>query len=608
MLVFACIVVALAILGSFIKPAENERSRETYRDGPRKNSPIDLNLKGDLKDQPQRASAWIDHYRAACESPAEVAFLEAMVSAFNLRPVGGPGSTLKGSGLSLRMQVWVDRYRLDFLANDSLVIEVDGAKWHSSEEAKLRDSTRDASLRSRGYAVLRLPAKIPLYDPDRAVADVGSYVAIWDWQDPQQDQGSRLLMYHELERRRREETVAKHMRPVRAALRMEKLAVIRAAVKAGGVLGVSRFNSSSESAVPLERAFAQWTAKISVETSDEAEFTLPVRPLAAPEKHSDIIINDDINRSYAALLEERRSFLLDLGRWMKLDPGLPALVEKHLERLGAGHCWQAIASAGAFKAPLNISASPGVSTADPDRSFEEEHFYRSRLINAWNGGAATASSINLQVQGISHRLREDPAVARYYLDVIEEIAASDLEVPEARLILSDLYRRGHGVDLDPHLAVHHLKQAAAGGDHSARWFYASALVDNRGLEGALERDPEAAMVIFRELAWDGTNITTYSLARNSIVPLLIKGKHAGQLSSKDEELVDQYARHESHISSAHYPELARFYSAGLSSRDYKGHEYRRARELLTKGAKVDRAPKAQQQCKDILAEWGVPIT
>jgi len=500
MLVFACILVALALLGFFIKPAKKETSRETSRSGPPKNPPIDLNVGDDLKDQPQQALAWMDHYRAACESPAEVAFLEAMVSAFNLRPVGGPGSTLKGSGLSLRMQVWVGRYRLDFLANDSLVIEVDGAKWHSSEEAKLRDSTRDASLRTRGYAVLRLPAKIPLYDPDRAVADVGSYVAIWDWQDPQQDQGSRLLMYHELERRRGEETVAKHMRPVRAALRMEKLAVIRAAVKAGGVLGVSRFNSSSESAVPLERAFARWTAKISSETSDEAEFTLPVSPLVPPENHSDIIINDDINRSYAALLEERRSFLLDLGRWMKIDPGLPALVEKHLKRLDAEHCWQAIVSSGAFKAALNISASPAISTAEPDRSFEEEHFYRNRLIDAWNGGTATASNIDLQVQGISHRLRKDPAVARYYLDLIEKIAASGLDVPQAHLILSDLYRRGHGVDLNPLLALHHLEQAAAGGDHSARWFYASALVDNRGLEGALERDTNAAIVIFRDLA------------------------------------------------------------------------------------------------------------
>jgi hypothetical protein len=365
MLAFACILVALVILGFFIKPAEKKTSRETARSGPSKNPASDLNLRDDLKDQPQQALAWMDHYRAACESPAEVAFLEAMVSAFNLRPVGGPGSTLKGSGLSLRMQVWVDRYRLDFLANDSLVIEVDGAKWHSSEEAKLRDSTRDASLRTRGYAVLRIPAKIPLYDPDRAVADVGSYVAIWDWRDPRHDQGSRLLMYHELERRRGEETVAKHMRPVRAAFRMEKLAVIRAAIKAGGVLSVSRFSSSSESAVPLERAFTQWTAKIAIETLDEAEFTLPVNPLTAPEKHSDTIINDEINRSYAALLEERRSFLLDLGRWMKIDPKLPALIEKHLERLGAEQCWQAIVSSGAFKAPLNISASPAVSAADP---------------------------------------------------------------------------------------------------------------------------------------------------------------------------------------------------------------------------------------------------
>lgn len=107
--------------------------------------------------------------RASCESPAEEAFLDAMVRHFGLQPSQG---ALEGNGLRLRSQVEISRYRIDFLVDERLVVEVDGATWHSSPEAIARDRARDADLQSRGYKVLRIPAKVTLYDRPEAVARV----------------------------------------------------------------------------------------------------------------------------------------------------------------------------------------------------------------------------------------------------------------------------------------------------------------------------------------------------------------------------------------------------------------------------------------------------
>lgn len=109
---------------------------------------------------------WLDHFSAICESPAEIAFLEAMVSAYDLKP---NNRSLLGNGLKLQMQVPFDYYRLDFLVDKQLVVEVDGAAYHSSPEAVDRDERRDIFLEGKGFDVLRIPAKITLYSPQEAV-------------------------------------------------------------------------------------------------------------------------------------------------------------------------------------------------------------------------------------------------------------------------------------------------------------------------------------------------------------------------------------------------------------------------------------------------------
>jgi len=109
---------------------------------------------------------WIAQIHHCLESPAETAFLDAMIKAFDLKPTE---MCLEGSGLKLRFQVALLRYRLDFLVDEALVVEIDGFAWHGSPEAIARDAARDAEMRSQGYTILRIPAKVALYDGKKAV-------------------------------------------------------------------------------------------------------------------------------------------------------------------------------------------------------------------------------------------------------------------------------------------------------------------------------------------------------------------------------------------------------------------------------------------------------
>lgn len=119
----------------------------------------------------------VEEIRWMCESPAETAFLDAMVSAYALR--AGPGA-IEGNGLRLRNQVSMgqlrihsgyasSQYRADFLVDEKLVVEIDGATYHSSPEAITRDRKRDADMKRDGYSVLRIPADLVFLDPAQAV-------------------------------------------------------------------------------------------------------------------------------------------------------------------------------------------------------------------------------------------------------------------------------------------------------------------------------------------------------------------------------------------------------------------------------------------------------
>ena len=79
---------------------------------------------------------------------------------------------LKGSpqGLRFRKQHPVDPYVVDFYcAAARLIIEVDGIV-HGMGDLPKRDKTREGFLKSKGYSVVRIPAKDIMSDAN-AVAD-----------------------------------------------------------------------------------------------------------------------------------------------------------------------------------------------------------------------------------------------------------------------------------------------------------------------------------------------------------------------------------------------------------------------------------------------------
>lgn len=235
----------------------------------------------------------------------------------------------------------------------------------------------------------------------------------------------------------------------------------------------------------------------------------------------------------------------------------------------------------------------------------EEKCQNDYLINAWHGGKNNIDEVARIVAGLAYRMHSNAEIACYHISLIKEIADSSLPIAKAHMILLDCYRRGHGVEIDPYLALDHLEKAINIGSNEARWWYANFLVKNEGLESVLDTNPEKALNIYRELAWDEQDITIISLARYSAVPLLIKGKHSGQLSFKDEELIRQYSENWQCMSSLHYYDLARFYSDGIESKNYSSPEYRYAKNLLVRGMEKSASSEIKQKCEALLDEWGI---
>ena len=117
----------------------------------------------------------IEDFRNCCDSPAEVAFLDIMVQHYALKPVD---NCLMGQGITLEPQFPIDRCRADFLINECLIIEIDGAAYHTSQEAVRRDTQRDKFIRAHGFHILRIPAKYPLFRASATVNKVRRAISI----------------------------------------------------------------------------------------------------------------------------------------------------------------------------------------------------------------------------------------------------------------------------------------------------------------------------------------------------------------------------------------------------------------------------------------------
>jgi very-short-patch-repair endonuclease len=106
----------------------------------------------------ERFSAFI----LKCESPAEEALLKSLIDVAKLVP---SDDGLAGEFL-LQQQITALSYRVDFLIDKKLVIEVDGYTFHSGKESFELDRQRDQDLILAGFLPMRFSASQVFKDPD----------------------------------------------------------------------------------------------------------------------------------------------------------------------------------------------------------------------------------------------------------------------------------------------------------------------------------------------------------------------------------------------------------------------------------------------------------
>lgn len=326
---------------------------------------------------------WKSYYLEACESPAESTFLTAMISSFGLKPQNG---ILAAPELTLRMQVGMGAYRLDFLANDWLIIEIDGATWHSSPEAVARDSARDAYFASYNFTVLRIPASVVFASREEAIVRVRAAIAKGPHvtrasQRSLPEVGSNGSLFGNIGQTARRlgsglnavsdqlETfsadvdrriqIAHALQKPRSIYQAEKAALTRAMDLADLQVEADEFCARSEEhkrdfeaahaiigkAIEdgkVRRRIASGRASHGHHLGEGRHQSLAtiIPPMEAPPDHSDNETDRAIKLTYASLLSDRASLFCEIRQQLlSKDQSYRDRVKKNIEDMGGSSCW-----------------------------------------------------------------------------------------------------------------------------------------------------------------------------------------------------------------------------------------------------------------------------
>lgn len=310
-----------------------------------------------LKVEPRAKASdpkWPEFIEQHCESPAETAFLRAMINAFELTPSFG---ILSGKGLTLHFQVEEGPYRLDFLVNKWLVVEIDGAAYHSSPEAVARDKRRDSYLESLGYTVLRIPAKIVFDKSVDAIQMVQNALSQGKRKIPEPVQKSGMERLSEslsaipgviskLDAAVSEASeMQRALREPREIFNDEKLSIELAIETALLELQSDDYLEGADAGMRelYEETYSQFLGELrgselsedrergeKLSSLDLAKSAFPSEPPTPAESaHASAIASE-----YRKLAEDRRSFFQTQRQIVESDPRLPAMVEAKLCEMG----------------------------------------------------------------------------------------------------------------------------------------------------------------------------------------------------------------------------------------------------------------------------------
>jgi very-short-patch-repair endonuclease len=82
-------------------------------------------------------------------------------------------ATAKDAIPELEREVWIGRYRVDFLVrHKKVIIELYGYQWHSTKEKLTQDAERERALQQQGYHVVRFTGSEVHKNPQKCVRDV----------------------------------------------------------------------------------------------------------------------------------------------------------------------------------------------------------------------------------------------------------------------------------------------------------------------------------------------------------------------------------------------------------------------------------------------------
>jgi very-short-patch-repair endonuclease len=304
---------------------------------------------------------WKSYFIDVCESPAETTFLEATINEFGLVPDAGK---LVGEALTLELQVEQSPYRLDFVANGWLNIEIDGAAYHSSPEAVERDAKRDEVMRSRGFVILRIPAKVVFRDgveatrrvrdalakgreptsstvtpASQAVVNDAQVVSPWSFTEALSAVGRGIDEFNN--QLRVKEVVQAAIRPANNAFRRERL-LISSAFKMAD-LEIENEDSCAKSA-QHEKYFKDAYSRISSRMKEIGPVKkVSIEPIGSPNPHSDPEIDEEIKRAYNSIMRERLAFLKDSRENLIEVPRRIKHVKEYLEARCTNDIWSLIA-------------------------------------------------------------------------------------------------------------------------------------------------------------------------------------------------------------------------------------------------------------------------
>lgn len=303
---------------------------------------------------------WREYYLAACESPAETAFLEAMIKGYSLTPNNG---ILVGTGIELDMQTEYKPYRLDFLVNKWLVVEVDGAAWHSLPEAVERDGIRDEFFIAKGFSVLRIPAKVVFNIPTKAVEMVRAAIArgrpaqkavvksppisvAKTFSNSMNSVGKFLddVDAHVTKAKAIQEALG----PSRQTFDTEKMVIDSALDTAKRTMALEdELSANPNLRKHYEETHAEFEALLQSTRSKhdrDVSTTITILPMPWPNPHPDPDINATIMDMHFNLHGDRTRYFNDIQQQISKDPRLSLHVQTHLESLGCYSVWKEISA------------------------------------------------------------------------------------------------------------------------------------------------------------------------------------------------------------------------------------------------------------------------